>query len=165
MDDPRLQVEGGKLRLYSPEAYASWGSPKPDSSAVGDCGPGSTTHNCPAGAPMPNIARTCTNTLGTDCAAGVGLMAGQLTGCCPCRKTDVATTLYSSATVDTAYGLGPDCSSSGTSLPKAVTLQYSGAKVTLTAPTNGCLPGDYAMVVVVVSSDRHWALKFGNAPY
>lgn len=130
--------------------YKSWGSPAPSVVAIGVC---LAVDTCPMGADMQlNIDRTCTNGVGTDCAPGAALLAGQLTGCCPCRKADVTTKLYKSAAVDSSeYGLGPDCSDNGALLSKDTPLQYSGAKVTLATVSLDCPVGDYAMVTIDVS--------------
>lgn len=148
-----MQVEGGKLRLFSPQAYASWGSPKPSSSALGDCAPGSRMHNCPAGAPMPTkpIIAPCT---GFQTNPPCKSLSGDPTKCCACRKTKAQgqTTAYASVVAPTAYRSEPDCNRRLAALPANTQVAYTGAKlVGLTSAISGCTtPRDYAQVVVQV---------------
>lgn len=145
-----MQVENGKLRPYSPAAYTSWGSPKPITSAVGRCGPGSELHGCQAGAPMPiNPVKPCSGaTQTTPC----GSLSSDPTKCCACRKTkaDGSVAVYASAAASTAYNSAPDCSKQLALLPANTQVAYTGAKL-LGYTGNGCTaPADYAQVVVQV---------------
>lgn len=148
-----MQVEGGKLRLFSAQAYASWGSPKPGSTAVGDCGPGSPMHNCPVGAPMPlkpNVAPCTGFQTNPPCES----LSADPTKCCTCRKTKAEgpTKAYASVAASSAYGSAPNCKQRLADLPVNTSVAYTGAKlVNFTDAGTGCtMLRDYAQIVVQV---------------
>lgn len=146
------------MRLYSAQAYASWGSPKPGSSAIGDCGPSSSMHpNCPAGAPMPLKLKSGT----TLCPGATGdatcdNLSADPTKCCACRKTKATgpVAAYASVAASTAYSSAPDCSKQLASLPANTKVAYTGAKLlAYTNANKGCtVKRDYAQVVVQVGN-------------
>lgn len=150
-----LQVENGNLRYYSWETYTSWGNPKPDISAVGDCGPGSVMHGCPAGPAMPaNPLKLCSGaTPSTPCKE----LQSDPAKCCACRKTKAAgtTAAYASVAAVTEYSLAPDCNQPLTPLPVNTKVAYTGAKLlSYTNADKGCTTArDYALLVVQVGQN------------